>query len=228
VAHASLAGVAIAFLIAVEPLIIALIVGCVLSITITYFKKNTKISSDAIIGMFYTVLFAIGVIILNTSTTFQPELSTYLFGSILSITWTDISYSLIALIISITTLLVLYPKIVYVAFDPEAAHIRGIKVNRYEYFINVMTSIAIIVAIKVVGIVLVTALLVIPATTAKYLARKFSHMIPISVTQNILAVILGIVTSYHLNTPPGATIVIISGMIFLIAYTTTKIINSLN
>lgn len=218
VAHASLAGVALAFLISAEPIIIALIVGVLMSAGITYFKKHTKIATDSIIGMFYSMLFALGIILINLSKEYQPELSTYLFGSILSITWVDVGVSFMVFLISVVIIYTLFSKLVYTTFDPEAAYVRGIKTDRLEYLLNILTSVVIIISIKVVGIILVTALLIIPSTTAKLIAKNFRQMIPISVIQSIISVIVGVILSYYLDVPTGATIVLASGMLFIAVF----------
>ena len=216
VAHASLSGVAVAFVLSYQPIFFALAVGIFMAISITYLKKNTHIAPDSLIGMFYAILFAIGIVVINLSTEYQPELSTYLFGSILSITWTDIIYAVIALVVTLSILIGYYNKLVYATFDPEAAYIRGVDINKFEYIINILTSIAIIISIKVVGIILVTALLIIPASSAKLIAGKFKHMLPIALIQSIISVLVGILFSYYFETPTGATIVIVSGSIFIL------------
>jgi len=218
VAHASLAGVALAFLIAFEPVLIAIVVAVSMSIGFTYFKKNSKIAPDSIIGMLYSFLFAIGIILINLSHKYQPELATYLFGSILSVTWHDIFYSLIVFVITILFVWKYFPKLLYLTFDKEAAYIRGVKIEALEYLINILTSITIIISIKVVGIILVTALLIIPATTAKLIARNFKEMIPISIVQSLLSTIIGITASYYLNVPTGASIVVVSGLLFMLTF----------
>ncbi|MFQ5493183.1 MAG: metal ABC transporter permease [Candidatus Dojkabacteria bacterium] len=223
VAHASLSGVAVGFLLAVEPIPIALVVGVIMAVSITYLKKTTNISTDALIGIFYSILFAIGIVILNLSPTYKPELSTYLFGSILSVNQIDLIYALVTFVVSIVLISWLYKKLLYITFDPEAAYLRGIKVNHLEYLLNILAATTIIISIKIVGIILVTALLVIPATTAKITARNFKQMIPISIVQSVVSFIFGILLSFYLNTPIGATIVIVSGAIFMFIFLATKL-----
>lgn len=223
IAHASLAGVAFALMISFEPIVFALTVAILMSISITYLKNNSNISSDSIIGILFSMLFAIGILILSFSETYKPELQTYLFGSIVAITWMDIIYSFIFFAVAIILTTILYPKLVYTIFDPEAAYIRGIKVDQLEYLLNVLIAITIIISIKILGIVLVTALLITPATTAKLLARKFSDMVPLSILLSLTATLIGIFTSYYLDTPPGATIVIFASLIFFMTLLSKKI-----
>lgn len=218
VAHASLAGVAIALFVSFAPTPFALIVGVIMAIGITYLKKHTTIATDALIGIFYSFLFATGILILNLSPTYQPELTTYIFGSLLSIGQTDLIYALIVFIITAFIIFRFYRQLLYITFDPESAFLRGIDVVKLEYLLSILASIVIIISIKVVGIVLVTALFVIPATTAKLSAHSFRQMLPLSIFQSIISVFVGILLSFVLNTPPGATIVIVSGLIFGLAF----------
>lgn len=224
VAHASLAGVAIALLLSIEPTFFALAVGILMAIGITYIKKHTQISADAIIGIFFSVLFALGIVILSLSTSYKPELSTYLFGSILSISWDNILISGIIFVITVILITIFYSQLVYSTLDKEAAYIRGIKIHKLEYLLSILTSVTVIISIKVVGIVLVTALLIIPATSAKLVAKSFKQMIPISIIISILSTILGIFISYYQNTPTGATIVIVAGVIFTLILITNKLL----
>lgn len=224
IAHASLSGVAFALVFtSSSPLIFAMIVAIIMSIGITYLKKNSKIESDSIIGIMASMLFALGIIILNTSNSFQPEISTYLFGKILSVSWSDLLYSFIVFSIVVIFVSFFYEKIVYATFDEESAKIRGINTTLLEYAINILIAISIVTSVKVVGIVMVTGMLIIPASHAKLIARKFSYMIPIAIIHNIVSVLLGILLSSFFNVPSGAMIILVSGVIFFISFFVKKL-----
>lgn len=223
IAHASLAGVALAFLISFNELYIALVIGVVTAIGITYMQKRTNVSSDAVIGIFFSLIFAIGIIILHFVQGYRPELTSFLFGSILSITQHDIIISALVLIISLVIIFVFYEQLLYVSFDKEGAKIKGIKVELFDYIIRIITAIAVIASIKLVGMILVTALLVIPASGAKLFAKRFSHMIPISIILSIVSVILGLWGSYYFDIPSGASIVVVTATLFIILSVGKKI-----
>jgi zinc transport system permease protein len=218
VAHASLAGVAIAFALAISPTPIALLTGVFMAIAITYIQKNSNLASDAVIGIVYSFLFAVGIIVLNLSPSYRPELSTYLFGSILSISWGDIGYAFVTLLVTLLFFTSFYRQLIYVTFDTEAAQIRGIKTQRFEYLQNILTSIVIIVSIKIVGIVLVTALLIMPATAAKLIARNFKQMMPLALIISVISFFSGMIMSYLWNSPTGATIVVSSALLFFLIF----------
>jgi len=223
IAHASLAGIAAGILLSFQPILLAMVVAVLMAIFITYFRKRTSIAIDSLIGISYSFLFALGILIINLSPGFKPELFSFLFGSILGITWSDITISVIVFFIIIVALKFLYKKLLYATFDPEAAYIRGINTEALEYFLNILTSVVIIISIKIVGVILVTALLVIPATAAKLLAQKFSQMIPISIIFGLISMLIGIFASYFIDTPPGATVVIVEGILFLLVFLISKL-----
>lgn len=223
-AHGSLSGIAFALLISSGPFFFALIVGVVMASLITFLKRRLTVSADAIIGIIYTFLFALGIILLSLSPTYRPELSTYLFGSILSINIYDGLYAFLTLAFVIIAFQFIYEKILYITFDPESAFLRGIKVARYDYLLTILTSIVVIVSVKIVGVVLVSALLIMPGVGAKLLARKFSHMIPIAIIFSLIATIIGIIVSGSLNIPMGASIVVVSTILLLLFYYINKLV----
>lgn len=222
VAHASLSGIAIALVLNLQPLPVAIVVGVAMSIMVTYFRKNSKISADALIGIFYSVLFALGILILNLGRAYQPEISTYLFGSLLSITNSDLIVTIVAFLIVFIFLIINYTKLIYITFDVESAFLKGIKVNLMEYLLAAAASVAIVISIKLVGVVLASALLIIPASSAKLLASKFSQMMPLTILASMLAFLIGIAAAYNLDTVPGASIVLSFGVIFFCSFFLSK------
>lgn len=214
IAHASLAGIAIGLFFSFNPTLIAMIVAFLMSISITFLQKKYQISFDSIIGAIYSFLFAGGIIIISLTPGYQPELISYLFGSILSVTWPDIFQIALITITTIILIIWFFDKLLYLTFDKQGAYIRGINVNFFEYLINALSSVAVIGAIRVVGVVMVTALIIIPATSAKLVAKNFSQMFLFSSIFSIISTIAGLIISYLVNIPSGATIVICSSVIF--------------
>lgn len=218
VAHASLAGIAIGLVVAWQPLVWASGVAVVMAIGITWLKRQLHLSFDSAIGIFYTLLFALGVVIINLQPGYRPELFSYLFGSILAVGWNDVWLGLALLLISTAFLALNYNGLVYSTFDPESAQIRGVRVARLEYALNILTAVVIVLAIKLLGVILVTAMLIIPATAAKLTARSFYQMLPLANSFAISATVLGIISAYYLETVPGATIVLTAGGLFVLTF----------
>lgn len=215
VAHTSIMGIAIGLLLGIYPILIAIIIAIIFAITLTYFKDKLKAGSDTMIGIIYSLFFAIGLIIISKSTGIRVDLNSYLFGSILTISYEEIFLILFLLLISTLFLFKNYKDIVYSTLDEENAFLRGINVKRNEYIINIFLSITVIVAIKAVGLIMLSALLLAPAAYAKNTAKNFKQVIPIASTISILGSIAGLIISITINTPPGATIVIVLSLLYL-------------
>ncbi|MDA1338440.1 MAG: metal ABC transporter permease [bacterium] len=209
VAHASLAGIAIGLLLGSNPILWAIAVAIVMSILLTYIKQNSNVSFDSSIGILYSFFFAVGILVISAIDSYKPDLLSFLFGSLLSITWIEVVYALALLIFVAIFIAVTYSKIVYMTFDIEGARVRGVNVKLLEYVLNILVSIAVIVSIKLMGVVLVTAMLVIPATFAKLFAKNFSQVIWFSCIYAIIATTLGIILSYILDLPSGAMVVVL-------------------
>lgn len=216
VAHASLAGVALAFLISAQPLWLAMAVGVLMAVGITYVREKTTISMDVIIGIFFSILFAAGIVILSMIPGYTPELTTYLFGSILSVSWFEVIIQGLLLVLIVFLWWRFYRELLFVTFDPEAAKLRGIPVRWLEYAIRIVVALMVVVSIKAVGIVLVTALLVIPASAAKLKVKSFNQMIPVASIFSIIGVFLGLIGSYFLDVPSGAMVVLLLGGMFFV------------
>lgn len=213
VAHASLSGIALGFLLAVKPTILAVMVGMLTVVGITLFQKKTNISSDSVIGIFLSLIFAIGVVILSFVEGYKPELTGFLFGSILGISNFDIMISGLILALVILFFSLFYHQLLYVSFDRVGAKVRGIKVDVFDLVLRLLTALVIVSSIKMIGMILVTALIVLPASTAKLIASSYKSMFPLSALFSLISVVVGLVASYYLDIPSGASIVISSAII---------------
>ncbi|MFW5702699.1 MAG: metal ABC transporter permease [Candidatus Dojkabacteria bacterium] len=214
VAHASLAGIAIGLVATGMPLLMALMVAIFMGIAITYIRHEGGFATDAAIGILFPVLFAFGIFLISSQSGYRPELNSYLFGSLLAITLEEVFWAVATLVLVVFAFAYYYKPLLYSTFDPEAAKVAGVRVRQIDYIFSILTAISVVIAVKIAGIVLVTALFVIPATSAKLLARNFSQMLPIAIIHNLLAVSLGLLLS--LNHPPGPVIVLVSAGIFLL------------
>jgi zinc transport system permease protein len=221
IAHGSLAGIALAILLSTQPLLFAMITAVVMALAITYFKLESSVSADSIIGIVFPFLFAIGILLLSFQGSYRPELTTFLFGNLLAITTVDVFIALLAMFTVCILVFSNYKSLVYATFDPEAAEVSGIKVKRLEYIYAVVVAISIVISVKLAGIILLTAMFVIPATTAKMLAQNFKQMIPIALIHNLLTLIIGLFLSTYL--PIGPVLVMVSVSLFLIVFALKQI-----
>jgi len=218
IAHASLAGIAIGILTSLNPLITALVFSVTIAVIMYFVERKTTISSDAIIGIFFTTSMALGVLLISFQSGYKPELISFLFGNILSITSSELLYTVIVAVFVLATLATKYRDFALLVFDRESAYISGINVVVLELFLYIALAISIVLGVKLLGIVLVSALLIIPASTAKLISKSFKNLITNSLLFSVAAVVIGLTISYYLDIPSGATIVLTGTGLFILIF----------
>jgi len=215
-AHAAFGGVALGLLLEAEPLWTAVPFTIIVAIGITWVKNRTELGSDTTIGIFFSVSMALGIIFLYLRKQYSTEAFTYLFGSILSVTVIDIIFA--ASIVLVTFLFLPYWKRwAYSSFDRELAQADRIPVLFDDYILSILIAVTVVVSLKLVGIVLIAAFLVIPAASARLLSKSFSRMTVISVSVGMLSAIGGLWISYYLDIPSGATIILLQAVVFILS-----------
>lgn len=209
IGHASLAGIAFGVLISVNPLIPAFVLAILLGLLIYEINRKLKIANDVILGFFFSFLMAVGVILINITPGYQPELMAFLFGNILTISQ-EALYLIVAVgaaIIFITEFFL--EKLIAVSFDEVEAKLLGIPVDWLNRLLFVMLSAAVIISIKLVGITLVNGLLIIPAATTQLISKSLKQMFILSPIFAVTAVIVGLLASYFLDIVSGPAIVVV-------------------
>ena len=215
-AHAAFGGVALGLLLESEPLWIAVPFTIVIAIGITWVKSKTRLGSDTTIGIFFSVSMALGIVFLSMRRQYSVDAFTYLFGSILSVSYIDIIFT--SLIVAITLIfLPFWKRWAYSSFDRELAQADRIPVLFDDYVLSVLIAVTIVVSIKLVGIVLIAAFLVIPAATARLLSKSFSRMTIVSILIGMLSAIVGLWASYFLDLPSGAAIILLQAGLFFVS-----------
>ena len=215
-AHAAFGGVALGLLLESEPLWTAVPFTIIVAIGITWVKNRTELGSDTTIGIFFSVSMALGIIFLFLRKQYSSDAFTYLFGSILSVTTIDIIFA--ASIVLVTILFLPYWKRwAYSSFDRELAQADRIPVLFDDYILSILIAVTVVVSLKLVGIVLIAAFLVIPAASARLLSKSFSRMTVVSVSVGMLSAISGLWISYYLDIPSGATIILLQAVVFFLA-----------
>ncbi len=215
VAHASLVAIAGAILLGISPLPTALVFSVFLAFALYYLEEKTELSSDAAIGMIFTTGMAVGVLLLQYVDGYVPDLVSFLFGNILAVGRADL-YTILGIGFIFLILLALYRRqIAYVLFDPVGARLSGHSVPAYLILFYLLISVSVVLSIRFVGIVLVSALLVIPASIGKMTARSFKNFEIISIFASLWSVYLGLILSYLFDWPSGASIVVVAMTTFL-------------
>lgn len=215
IAHASLAGVAAGVLAGIHPLMTALVFSIVFSLIIYSLEKKTTLSSDAIIGILFTSGMAFGVVLISFKRGYQPDLVSFLFGNILAIKSTDLGIIAMFSLGIIAFLAYNHRSITLMALDADTAYMAGVKVDLLHVAFYIILAVSVVLGLKILGIILVSALLIIPASTAKLVSKSFRGLIVQSIIFSELIVILGIVLSYALDSPTGPMIVLVGTGIFL-------------
>jgi zinc transport system permease protein len=218
VAHASLAGIAVGVVAGVPPLLPAAAVAVGIGLALHRLERVGRLSLDTVLGFILPFFMAVGVLVLSLSPGFQPELLSYLFGSLLTVSAPGLGAVALVAAVVVLALARLGRRLVFATFDPEGAHAAGIDVDRLLTVHHVLLALAVIASISVVGIVLVNALLVIPAATAKLLARTLGQMFVLAPLLGTGSVLAGLMLSAWLDVPSGPAIVLVAGLLFLAAW----------
>ncbi len=213
-AHAAFGGVALGLLLGQEPLTIAVPFTMAVSIAIIWVRHRTTLASDTVIGVFFAVSMAAGIIFLSLKKDYSADAFSYLFGSILAITNTDLWVTSGVVVLALLAQ-PLWGRWAYATFDRELAISDRVPVILDEYLLGILMAVTVVVSVKVVGIVLISAFLVIPAAAARLVVRRFATMTWLSILFGMSSATFGLWGSYQLDLPSGATIVIFQAIIFL-------------
>ncbi|MBP7232809.1 MAG: metal ABC transporter permease [Syntrophaceae bacterium] len=225
-AHSTFGSVAVVLLIGVSPFYItlaALPLVMVSSLAIYKLTSSRTINADAAIGMISSLGIAIGIILASLSGGFNVDLFSYLFGNILTVNNTELLLSFFVFAGVLFVVVYFYDELFAITFDQELAQSMGVKTGRMNVILFLLTAIAAVLAMKVAGIMLVSALLILPALTALQLSLKFRTTMIAAVGFAVGAVFCGILFAFLLNLPAGATIVLFNISFFLLVFVVKKL-----
>lgn len=214
--HATFAGVALAYLIGINPLITAIIFSLAATWTIYFLEKRGRMKLDVSIGIFYALTMALAVLFIGLMKVYNAELYGYLFGSILSVTGSDLLAIIILGAAVILVIFLFYKEFHFVIFDPEMAEASGIPARPLLFILLNLIALTIVVSLKAVGALLVFALIIIPASAAYQMAKTMNGMIIYSIAIGIISSIGGLFISFWFDLPSGATIVLLAAAIFFL------------
>lgn len=216
-AHVSFATVALALLLRVQPLVISIPLVAIASLFILRLSEKNAAYGDSAIGLVSAFGIALGVILASTAGGFNVDLFSYLFGNILSVStfevWMTAAISLVVLVV----IWLFYHDLFAITSDEEYARGSGVRVSRVNNIFILLTSCVVVLGIKIVGTMLVSSLVIVPALAALQLVKSFKATIVLSGIFSIMSVILGILASYIFNLPSGAAIVMVNFLFFVAA-----------
>lgn len=218
-AHVTFAGVALGLFLNLMPLAVALVIAVGASLIIMKLKVKAGLHGDTAIAIFSSVGFALGILLATLSHSFNVDLFSYLFGEILAIETSEVLFSIILAFVVVVLVVLNYHKFMYMTFDRESAKASGVKVDRLDTLLTVLTAITVVLGMKVVGILLVSALVVIPAAAGLQVASSFKQAIFLSTCISVSSVVLGLFLAFLLDLPASGSIVLLSflafGLLFL-------------
>lgn len=217
ISHAAFGGVAIGFFTGINPTITAVIYSVAVALGIELVSRKGKIAEDTSIGIFFASSMALGIILISLSKEYNVDLFGYLFGNILAITQGEVLISLIVAISVIGVIILFLKEIFITTYNEEIARVSGISVRAINTLFLVVLSVSIVISMKIVGIILVSALLVIPGATAQLFAKNLYFMLLVSCGVAVISTILGLILSYEFDIAPGGSIVLTATLIFLAA-----------
>ena len=214
VAHSSFGGIAAGLLIGIYPLWAAYAVSLISALVITRIKQSFDISGDASVAILLSSGIAAGLVMISLAGGFTVDILSFIFGSILLVSTNDVILILALTGAILVVILLLYRELIYSTFNEEQAKVSGIPVEKINYLIVFLAGITVVTSIQLVGILLISALLVIPNVTAIMYGKGFKHTAFISIGFSVFAVVGGILLSYVVDITPAGTIVMLSIAIF--------------
>ena len=215
-AHAAFGGVALGLWLGVAPLYVAIPAVILVAIAITKLPERSGLGNDAAIGIFFSLSMALGIIFLSQIAAYTNDAMAYLFGSILAVDSKDVWLSA-ALFAAVLMCFPLWRSLALVAFDRELAEADRIDVKRQQLYLILFTAVTVVLAIKMIGVVLVSAFLVIPAATAQMQAKSFSTLLFSAISLAVFGVLGGLGLSVITDFPSGASIVVFAAVFFMLS-----------
>jgi len=217
ITHTSFGGIGIAYYLGLPPLAGAAVFAVLAALTTENLTRRKILRNDSIIAILWSLGMAVGIIFIYLSPGYAPNLMSYLFGSIITVSATDLWFMLALALAVAAVFVLLYRPILYVAFDEQFARTRGIPVMFINYLLIVLVALTIVLSIRTAGIILVLAVLTVPQNIANLFTKRLSHIMIWSVVLGFAASMLGLVLSYYLEIPSGATIIFTLVIMYLMA-----------
>lgn len=217
IAHASFGGVAIGFVTGINPVWTAVVFCLGIGWAIGLVSRRGKVKEDTAVGIFFASTMALGILLIGLMEGYNQDLFGYLFGSILAVTRTDVVITFVVGLGILAVVVLLFKELMFVTFDSEMAEVTGVPAEGIYFLLLSLVALTVVLSIKVVGIVLVSALLITPAAAAYQWSEDFRRMMALAIVFSLISTVGGLFLSYWLNTASGATIVLLSTLIFFVS-----------
>ena len=216
VAHLSFGGIALGLFLALYPLDTALVLSVIGIFVISYLQRYRIVYSEMAIGIVISFGLAFGAVLASLHGGFGVDLFSYLFGSILTISPSDLEMIILLTVIVLAFVIIFFKELMHLTFDEQGTRLSGVPVFALEVAFNLVLAFAVVVSIKIVGTLLISALLIIPAASAMQLSKSFKGTVLVSVFLGIAVVLAGLVTSYIYDVATGGAIVLLGIGVFIL------------
>lgn len=216
IAHTSFGGIGMGYYLNIEPIIGALIFSILSSITIAGIRKKTGTNSDTLIGIFWAMGMALGILFVAFTPGYPPDISSYLFGDILTVSKFDLTVMILLDILVIFVIVAFFNYWKAFLFDDEFTSVLGVETRIFDYTLFIIIALTIVVLIRVVGIILVIALLTVPSAIAKLFTYNLKKMMGLAILFGMFFSLAGLWLSYQFNIASGATIILLAGISYII------------
>lgn len=217
ISHAVLPGVAISYMLGINYFYGAVLFGVLTAVGIGVVSQNSRVKADSSIGIVFTAFFAIGILLIAKAQT-ATDLTQILFGNILSVRSSDMWITVFVTAIILLSVVIFYKELLVSTFDETMAQAYGLPTKWIHYGIMILLTLATVASLQTVGVVLVVAMLITPASTAYLLTNRFSVMLVLSATFGAISSVIGLYISFEYNLTSGAVIVVVATILFLLAF----------
>jgi zinc transport system permease protein len=223
ISHASFGGVGLGLFLGINPVLGAMLFAIASALGIGAISRKTKLPVDTSIGILWTIGMALGVIFVVLTPGYTPDITSYLFGNILMVSSLDLILMIILTTVIVSVVVLLYKEFLVLSFDEEFGKASGLPIERLYFLLLCLIAFSVVILIRAVGIILVIALLTIPAAMARQFTHSLKRMMLFSILLSAICIFFGLWLSYELNMPSGATIILASGALFLISLAISKL-----
>jgi len=222
IAHTAFGGIGLGYFLGIEPIYTALGFSVTAAAVISKIHNRTRLNSDILIAMFWSLGMALGIIFIALTPGYPPDMTSYLFGDILTVSYVDLIITLVLDLILVFLLISYFNAFKVYLFDEEFGLIIGLQVKLIEYLTYIFIAVTVVVLIRVVGIILVIALLTVPPALSREFTFKLSNMVVISILLGMGFCVTGLIVSYFLDIPSGAAIIVLSVGSYLVSISVVK------
>lgn len=207
ITHASFGGLGIGYFLGLPPLLGAGIFGTIAGALVEYLSARNKIRIDSAIAMAWSFGMAVGIIFIFLTPGYAPNLMSYLFGSILTVSQIDILIMLVLLVIIVSVFVLFFRSIQFIAFDAEYARSQGVRVELLNFLMIILVTLTAVLYIRVAGIILVLSLLTVPQNLALHLTKNYKKILFLSILFGFIGTVAGLIAAWFLDIPSGAAII---------------------